>query len=526
MICDQANQLVKGRGGLGLRRVLQVVLFLIMVVILGFYLNGMFGPSITLVVSWMTTFAVISLILIIFMENRHPSSTMAWILVLALVPVAGFIFYMLFGQNYRKRRKFNQKAQRDRDSYPYLESGELQEEEHSLMSVLTDDQRQMLRLSNRMSRSPVTFASHTTVLTDGEETFSALIYELLHAKHHIHMEYYIYRDDEIGRKIQSILMDKARAGVEVRFMFDAVGSLTLKKSFLNEMREAGVQVVAFGPMKFRFLLNRVNYRNHRKIVVIDGHVAFMGGLNVGDEYLSRSRTYGFWRDTHMVVRGEAVKPLQMIFLQDWRHMTKEKWIEESPYFEGCIPDSPSVGAEGAVQIIASGPDQEFQTMKNVFFSLIISAKRSIWMATPYFIPDEDILTAIKVAALSGVEVKLLFPAKPDKWLPFMASHSYFQGLIEAGVKIYEYDKGFLHSKLIIVDGEIATIGTANLDMRSFHLNFEVNALLVRTRSVEQLVRNYERDLLSTRLMDEEQFLRRRVTTRFMESVARLFSPLL
>ena len=207
-------------------------------------------------------------------------------------------------------------------------------------------------------------------------------------------------------------------------------------------------------------------------------------------------------------------------------MTKEQLTIESKYFEGCVPVSPAEGAAGAVQIIASGPDQEFQTMKNVFFSLITSAKRTIWMATPYFIPDEDILTAIKVAALSGVEVKLLFPAKPDKWLPFLASHSYFQGLIDAGVKIYEYDKGFLHSKLIIVDGEMATIGTTNLDMRSFHLNFEVNALLVRTRSVEQLVRNYERDLLSTRLMDKEQFLRRRVTARFMESVARLFSPLL
>lgn len=509
-----------------MRRVVQVVLFLLMVVALGFYLNGTFGPSITLVVSWMTTLAVISLILIIFMENRHPSSTLAWILVLALVPVAGFIFYMLFGQNYRKRRNFSQKAQRDKYSYNIIKGGELHAEEHELLSSLSDDQRQMLQLSHRMSKSPVTFASHTTVLTNGEETFSALIYELLHAKHHIHMEYYIYRDDEIGRKIKSILMEKARAGVEVRFMFDAVGSLTLKKSFLDEMREAGVQVVAFGPMKFRLFTNRMNYRNHRKIVVIDGNIGFMGGLNVGDEYLSRSNTYGFWRDTHMVVRGEAVQTLQMIFLQDWRHMTKEKLTKESKYFDGCVPVPPPAGAEGAVQIIASGPDQEFQTMKNVFFSLLTSAKRSIWMATPYFIPDEDILTAIKVAALSGVEVKLLFPAKPDKWLPFLASHSYFQALIEAGVKIYEYDKGFLHSKLIIVDGEIATIGTTNLDMRSFHLNFEVNALLVRTRSVEQLVRNYERDLLSTRLMDEEQFLRRRVTARFMESVARLFSPLL
>ncbi|MGZ9586347.1 cardiolipin synthase [Paenibacillus marinisediminis] len=503
-----------------MRRALQVALFIILLFSFGVYLNGTFGKSITWVVSLMTTLGVISLILIIFMENRHPSSTAAWILVLALVPVVGFIFYLLFGQNYRKRRNFHQKAQRDRHSYGFIDSRVLNE--HHMLSGLSLEQRQMLKLTQRMSKSPVTFATHTEVLTNGEETFSALIRELRRAKHHIHMEYYIYRDDDIGRQIKSILMEKARAGVQVRFMFDAVGSIYLKKSFLNEMRQAGIQVVAFGPMKFRIFTNRMNYRNHRKIVIIDGDVGFIGGLNVGDEYLSRSKTYGFWRDTHMIVRGEAVQTLQMIFLQDWRHMTKEE-LYDSRYF---VVSSPIKESAGAVQIIASGPDQQFQTMKNVFFSMLTSARRSIWMATPYFIPDEDILTAMKVAALSGIEVKLLFPAKPDKWLPFLASHSYFQGLIEAGVKIYEYEKGFLHSKLVIVDGEIATIGTTNLDMRSFYLNFEVNALLVQTKSVDQLVRDFERDLQSTKRIREEHFLHRRIVMRFLESVARLFSPLL
>ncbi|MCG7408072.1 cardiolipin synthase [Paenibacillus sp. ACRRX] len=503
-----------------MRRTFQVIIFIIMLLTLGYYVNDTFGKTIAWALSLLTTLAVITLVITIFMENRHPSSTVAWILMLALVPVVGFFFYLLFGQNYRKRRKYSQKAKRDKHSYGFLDKEQMAR--HPRYAEFTPDQRLMLQLTNRMSKSPVTFSSHTEVLTNGEETFASLITELKKARHHIHMEYYIYRDDEIGREIKQILMEKARQGVEVRFMYDAVGSLYLKKPFVEEMRRAGVEVAAFGPVKLRVFSSKVNYRNHRKIVIVDGNVGFIGGLNVGDEYLSRNKTYGFWRDTHMIVRGEAVQTLQVIFLQDWRHMT-EQHITGAQYFVAC---SSGVEEQGAVQIIASGPDQEFQTMKNVFFSMLTSAKRSIWIATPYFIPDEDIFTALKVAALSGIEVKLLFPSKPDKWLPFLASHSYFTGLIEAGARIYEYEKGFLHSKLIIVDGELATIGTTNMDMRSFYLNFEVNALLLRTESVQRLVSDFERDLQSATRIREEQFLRRRMATRFLESVARLFSPLL
>lgn len=503
-----------------MRRAVQVSIFVILLMLLGYYVNDTFGKSITWVLSVMTSLAVITIAIIIFMENRHPSSTMAWILVLALVPVAGFVFYILFGQNYYKRRSFDKKKRRDKASYAFVSKDTLPS--HPELTTYTEDQLLMLKLTQRMSRCPVTFNSETVVLTNGQETFSALLNELEKAKHHIHMEYYIYRDDEIGRDIQRILMDKAGAGVEVRFMYDAVGSIHLKKPFLEEMRNAGVKVAAFGPVKLRMFSNQVNYRNHRKIVVVDGSIAFMGGLNVGDEYLSRSKTYGFWRDTHMLVRGEAVQTLQMIFLQDWRYLTKEHVIG-SRYFVGIAPDREH---KGAVQIIPSGPDQEFQTMKNLFFSMLTSAKKSIWMATPYFIPDEDIFTALKVAALSGIEVKVLFPAKPDKWIPFLASHSYFPGLIEAGVKIYEYEKGFLHSKLVIVDGEMATIGTTNMDMRSFYLNFEVNTLLVRTESVDHLIQDFERDLHSATRIQEEQFLQRKMRIRFLESAARLLSPLL
>ncbi|MBD8498165.1 cardiolipin synthase [Paenibacillus arenosi] len=505
-----------------MRRSIQITLFLIMLLTLGYYVNDTFGRTIATALSILTPLAVLTLAIIIFMENRHPSSTMAWLLILALIPVVGFVFYLLFGQNYRKRRKYSKKAKRDKEEYAFLKAQWI-ESQYSAREF-TAEQRKLLLLMNRISNSTVSFSTETKVLTNGEETFSALLHELRMAQHHIHMEYYIYRDDDIGREIQQILIEKAKSGVHVRFMYDAVGSVYLKNSFVKELREAGVQVAVFGPVRFHLVSNKVNYRNHRKIVVIDSSVGFMGGLNVGDEYLSRNKTYGFWRDTHMIVRGEAVQTLQAIFLKDWRHMTKEKVVEPK-YFVSCNTLNPEA-EHGAVQIIASGPDQEFQTMKNLFFSMVTSAQKSIWIATPYFVPDEDLLTALKVAALSGLDIRLLFPAKPDRWLPFLASHSYFPGLIESGVKIYEYEKGFLHSKLVIVDGEIATIGTTNMDMRSFYLNFEVNALLVRTDSIERLVTDFERDLQSAARINEEQFKKRKKRTRFLESLARLFSPLL
>lgn len=500
-----------------MRKGIQAVI--ISAILFAFYYFGFdyFGKTAGTVVSVFSTLTVVSIGLMIFMENRHPSATMAWILLLALIPIVGLFFYLLFGQNYFKRRKYDKKAQRDILAY---ESEVLQRSIPDLTSFRQDHQ-QLLQLSQRLARTPISFSTETKVLTNGEETFSALLPELQKARHHIHMEYYIYRADEIGTQIQRILMSKAREGVSVRFMVDAVGSLQLPKSFLNEMKEAGVQVAVFGSPRTIFFTSRVNYRNHRKIVVIDGSVGFIGGLNIGDEYLSRNKTYGFWRDTHMLVRGEAVRTLQVIFMQDWQYVTDEVVTEQEYYSPDLLENR-----NGVVQIIASGPDNERRALKNIFFSMIVSARKSVWIATPYFIPDDDILTALRVAALAGLDVRILFPAKPDKWLPFLASHSYFSTLLDAGVRIYEYEKGFLHSKLLIVDGEIATIGTANMDMRSFHLNFEVNALLVETESVQQMVNDFERDLQYTNLIDRDTFMNKRIIVRLLESGARLMSPLL
>ncbi|USB32911.1 cardiolipin synthase [Paenibacillus sp. YPG26] len=502
-----------------MRRGLQIILIaaiLFAFYILGFGFLGSFGGTL---VSIFQTLTVITVGLAIFMENRNPSSTLAWILLLVLLPVVGLILYFLLGQNYFKRRKFDKKALNDQKAYEMIDNTNL----HAGfdLSTFTPGQQKLLKMSHKIARTPFSMATRTRVLTNGEETFSSLLKELKMAKHHIHMEYYIYRADEIGREIQRTLIEKAREGVEVRFMFDAVGSIGLSKAFLNEMREAGIQIGIYGQVRFLALSSRVNYRNHRKIVVIDGNTAFMGGLNVGDEYLSRSKTYGFWRDTHMLVKGEAVRSLQIIFLQDWKYVTGEKILG----LEYLSPEM-ELGCSGAVQIVPSGPDNPTRSLKDIFFSIITSAKESVWLATPYFIPDEDLLTALRVAAISGLDVRILFPAKPDKWLPYLASHSYFPSLLEAGVKIYEYEKGFLHAKLLIADGEVATVGTANMDMRSFHLNFEVSALLVQSDSVRKIVEDFERDLNSTKLIERKAFMQKRVVVRLMESAARLMSPLL
>ncbi|MGN1401523.1 MAG: cardiolipin synthase [Bacillus sp. (in: firmicutes)] len=472
------------------------------------------------VYSIMLTISAIVVVLIIFLENRHPTQTLTWLVMFAAFPLAGFIFYLLFGKNYRKEKMFRKKYFLDKQTFLKVEGGRDIGNERLVM--MGEHQRNLIQLAQHIGNSPISFATETTVLTNGDETFSAIIKAMKEAKHHIHMEYYIVRDDRISNEIKDILIERARDGVKVRFLYDAVGSWTLSKEFIRDLAAGGVQVAKFGPVRLPFLNNKANFRNHRKIVVIDGHVGFVGGLNIGDEYLGRDEKYGFWRDTHLKACGEAVRSLQLIFLQDWYYSTNQSFLTDM-----YLPKSvPLVHKHGGVQMIAGGPDNEWSVIKNIFFSMIASAKKSVWIASPYFIPDEDIFSAIKVAALSGVDVRLLVPGNPDKKIVWHASRSYFPDLLEAGVKIYQYQKGFMHSKFVIVDKELASIGTANMDMRSFHLNFEVNAFLYRTSSTQKLVKAFEEDLLVSQELHSDAFHQRRIAYKFVESCCRLMSPLL
>ncbi len=470
--------------------------------------------------SLLITLSVIFIGFVIFLENRHPTQTLTWLVVLGSFPLVGFIFYLLFGRSYRKERMYKKKYFLDKQAFLTVEGeNDPRSEEKAIQFGI--QQSRLFTLAQKLGNSPISFDTATKTLTNGEETFYHILKELKKAKHHIHLEYYIIRNDHIGEKIKNILIEKAKQGVKIRFMFDAVGSWKLSKRYIADLRNAGIETVPFGPVRMPFLNSKFNFRNHRKIIVIDGNVGFVGGLNIGDEYLGRDKHIGFWRDTHLMLKGEAVRTLQLIFLQDWYYMTNYSFLTS----EYLSPQS-SDKSHGGVQLIAGGPDNEWSVIKNIFFAMITSAKKSVWIASPYFIPDEDIFSAIKIAALSGVDVRLLVPNRPDKRIVFHASRSYFPELLEAGVKVYEYQRGFMHSKIVIVDHELASIGTSNMDMRSFHLNFEVNAFLYRTKSTQKLVTEYLNDLKDSEQLDLEIFRERNLGIRLLESTARLLSPLL
>ncbi|WP_423802589.1 cardiolipin synthase [Neobacillus sp. SAB-20_R2A] len=503
-----------------MKNTVRVVIFLLVLSILLFAFKNQLESGILGFLSVMISLSVIFIGFVIFLENRHPTQTITWLVVLGSFPLVGFIFYLLFGRNYRKERMFRKKYFLDKQAFLTVE-GENDPRSEEKLQLMGEHQGKLFMLAQKLGNSPISFDTATKVLTNGEETFCHIMKELKRARHHIHLEYYIIRHDQIGQEIKNILIEKANQGVKVRFMFDAVGSWKLSKTYINDLKNAGIETVPFGPVKLPFLNNKFNFRNHRKIIVIDGNIGFVGGLNIGDEYLGRNKDIGFWRDTHLMLRGEAVRTLQLIFLQDWYYMTNHSFLT-AEYLSPQIDHK----SHGGVQLIAGGPDNEWSVIKNIFFSMIGSARKSVWIASPYFIPDEDIFSAIKVAALSGIDVRLLVPNRPDKRIVFHASRSYFPELLEAGVKVFEYERGFMHSKIVIVDGELASIGTSNMDMRSFHLNFEVNAFLFRTKSTQKLVAEYLNDLEFAIQLDLKTFQQRHLGYRLLESTARLLSPLL
>ncbi|WP_170006730.1 cardiolipin synthase [Bacillus fonticola] len=470
--------------------------------------------------SILLTLSVIAIGFVIFLENRHPTQTLTWLVVLGSFPIVGFLFYLLFGRNYRRERMYRKKYFLDKQAFHQFDWNQEQLDEQ--FAHVSPHQRKLFMLAQRLGNSPISFLTASHILTNGEETFDKIFESLKAAKHHIHLEYYIVRHDSIGERLKDILMERAKAGVKVRFLFDAVGSWRLSNRYIRELREAGVEVIAFGPVQLPFLNSKLNFRNHRKIIIVDGKVGFVGGLNIGEEYMGLNKHFGFWRDTHVYVKGEAVRTLQLIFLQDWYYMTNDNLL--LPEYLDAPLDVES--KHGGVQILASGPDNEWSVIKNIFFAMITSAKKSVYIASPYFIPDEDIFTSLKIAALSGMDVRLLVPKTPDKWIVYFASRSYFHELLESGVKIYEYEKGFMHSKTIMVDEELASIGTSNMDMRSFHLNFEVNAFLYRTHSTSKLIEDFKKDLLHSRPLHEDEFIKRPFWRRVLESTSRLLSPLL
>ena len=461
--------------------------------------------------------------IVVVFERRNPVATVAWILLLVFVPLLGFLMYIFLGQNLQRKKLF------------YLK----EEEEHELLSLLAGQdvslQKNTLHFNDPRTReyldlvylqmvsnySLLTQDNKVEVFHEGEELFNRILSSLKKAQHYIHMEYFIIRNDSLGQHIMNILAEKARQGVEVKLLYDGMGSIRLSPRFFRKLHEAGGRSAAFFPPFLPYINVRVNYRNHRKILIIDGDEAYVGGFNVGDEYIGVSPRFGYWRDIHLNIRGSAIDSLEMRFLLDWRFAARDPLSETDFYFPTRKPEGSS-----ALQIVSSGPDMNYPAIKNGYLKLINKAKRNVYIETPYLIPDDSILEALKIAALSGVDVRLMIPYKPDHFYVHWASLSYVGELLEAGVRCYQYQKGFLHSKMVCTDGFASSVGTANLDIRSFELNFEVNAFIYDEEIGRQLEENFLSTLEDCIEITRETYATRPMRVRFKEGLFRLLSPIL
>jgi len=452
---------------------------------------------------------------IIFFERRNPNSALSWILVLLVLPVVGFFLYLFFGQDFTRKRLFSLKEEHD---LRIAQAIGQQKEEIASEEIVCDDPvvtrfLGVIRMFLENNRAIVTDDNRLTVYTDGNDKFRDLIRAIEGARHHVHLQYYIIRDDPLGREILTLLCRKAREGVEVRLLYDALG-MKISKKMLADLEEAGGRHAAFFPRIFT-----INYRNHRKIAVIDGTCGFIGGYNIGEEYLGKG-PLGNWRDAAIRIEGSGVIGLQIRFFMDWNHASTEDVAYSSHYFP-----EPAGKGDCLLQVVSSGPDSRWNQVKEGYLKLVNSATESLYIQTPYFIPDESVSDALRIAALSGVDVRIMIPCKPDHPFVYWATYSFVGDLLEAGVRAYTYDNGFIHAKTLVVDGIAASVGSANWDVRSFRLNFEANAFLYDEQYAGELKAAFERDLPFCTEITRESYRDRPRRVRIKEQVSRLFSPL-
>lgn len=460
---------------------------------------------------------------VIFLERRNIGVTWAWLMVLLFLPGIGFVAYLLFGQNLSKRKIYKaQEAQLHNMALlveKQIEAVARRRIEYH--DPVMADYHDMIYMNLQNGYAFFTQDNRIDIFTEGNRKFDSLFETIAGAKHHIHLMYYIVRDDGLGRRLIAALSDKAKEGVEVRFLYDDIGCARLSKHFFKPLLAAGGQASAFFPSRIPYVNMRLNFRNHRKLAIIDGTCGYIGGFNVGDEYLGLDSRFGPWRDTHLRIEGSSVLQMQAQFIMDWNLASRIKLNPIEEYF----PLPPHEGDAG-VQILSSGPNNDREQIKNAYIKVINSAKESVYLQTPYFIPDESLLNAIKMAALSGVDIKIMLPAVPDHKIVYWASFSYLGDLLDVGVKCYLYHRGFIHAKTIVADGKVGSVGTANIDIRSFKLNFEVNALIYGGNTASKLKKIFEHDLKHCTELTLERYYSRPRFHRARESVTRLLSPIL
>ena len=461
---------------------------------------------------------IVGIMLTVLMDNRQPAKTIAWVLVLLFVPVVGIVLYIFFGQNTRKMklisgRSLDQLSKRSMLEFVEQRNLRIPEYFSSLVRLFTNQS-----LSLPFKDNAVEF------YTDGYQFFPALLQAIKGATNHIHLDTYIFADDPLGRLVSDALIAKAREGVEVRLIYDDVGCWRVPERFFDRMRQAGVKVRSFMPVRFPAFTSKVNYRNHRKVCVIDGIQGFIGGMNIALRYV-KGLHHGTlpWRDTHMRLRGSVVYALQRAFLVDW-YFVDRTLINDHRYY----PPMPwHISNDSLAQVVTSSPIAQWPDIMQGYVRILLEAKRYVYMETPYFLPTEPVLFAMRTAALAGVDVRLLIPRRSDAWLIQLASMSYVTETLEAGVKVRLYEKGFNHSKLLVADDQISTCGSTNIDFRSFENNFEANVFFYDRQTALRIKDIYMRDEdCSINFSEARELHHRPYMHRFVESLLRLLSPLL
>lgn len=452
----------------------------------------------------------------VLMDNKQPEKTMAWILVLCFMPIVGIIFYLFFGQNTRKEKVISERSmdllmKRSMLEFAEQENLHIPRRNRPLMKLFTNQNWALPFKDNEVS-----------IFTDGYGFVSTLLYNIGQAQDHIHLDTYIIEDDPLGNLVADALIDKARQGVEVRLLYDDVGCWRVKDRFFNRMKAAGIQVYAFMPVRFPAFTGKVNYRNHRKLCVIDGKVGFIGGMNIALRYV-KGTARQTWRDTHLCIRGGAVYAIQRAFLVDW-YFVSRTLVTDRRYYP---PVDKTIDNNCLTQIVTSSPVSPWPDIMQGYVRVLLQAHRYVYMESPYFLPTEPVLFAMRTAALSGVDVRLIVPRHGDAKLVEWASRSYLMEVIEAGVKVYLYEPGFNHSKILVSDDNLSSCGSTNIDFRSFENNFEANAFFFNEGMALRLKKVFLTDQAqSTLVNDVSYFIKRPFFQRLFESLVRLLSPLL
>lgn len=483
-----------------------------------FLINGAFGfTDLWTVLSFTYTAFVVVVVLALVADRREPVKTLAWIMLITMFPVGGVVLFFMFGRNHRKERTFMQKELFDNQLLGKICGDQLRELPRC--DDLADLDKSLIRLMLNNSHAALTLHNRVEILNNGENCFPRMFDDMAHAERFIHIEFFGIESGKLFEQMFEVLRQRVACGVEVRVIYDSVGGRALWNRDIKRMRDAGIEVRSFMPVFFTRFSSLANYRNHRKIVIVDGKVGYTGGMNIADRYVDGVRG-GIWRDTQIRIVGESVAMLQTVFVTDWAFVTDGETLDQPQYFPAS-----DVQDVCPMQIATSGPDSPYASIKHSYFAAIGQAKRYVYISTPYLLPDNAILTALQIAALSGVDVRLMIPIRGDNVFVAWAGYSYLDALMEAGVKVYLYRKGFNHSKFIAIDDELCTIGSANLDYRSFNDDFEVQALIYDNPLTCTLRDYFFEDLEDAEQMTPEKWQNRSHLSKFMEPLARLLAPL-